>query len=395
MQVRNTTQRWGAISKLLHWAVVVLVIVQFVLANLADDLPLGMARLGMLARHKSVGITILALALLRLLWRSGQPAPALPATLPRAQRRLAQGTHALLYLLLLAMPLSGWMMSSAKNYPVSWFGLLQLPDLVAPGNATYEAMHTAHEWMAGLLALTALLHLLGALKHHFLDRDDVLRRMLPFVRGPAPLLAVLGVATFTGAAAGRVVAAAATAPAPATTAAVRYVLDPGRSTLEFRFRQAGATATGRFARYRVSLDWPASGAAPGNATLEVEIDTTSLDTADTDRDGMLRGADLFAVERFPQAHFSAKRLAPAGTAPGGALLAHGVLQIRDRSRTVAVPLAVRFATETGRRVAYLRGEMPLRRLDYGVGQGEWQSTQWVDDAVVVRWELRLQESPRP
>jgi len=407
MQVRNTTQRWGAVSKLLHWSVVALVIAQFVLANLADGLPLGMAKLGMLARHKSVGITILALALLRLLWRAAQSAaPALPARLPRTQRWLAQGTHGLLYGLLLAMPLSGWLMSSAKNYPVSWFGLLQLPDLVAPGEALYAAMHEAHEIMAVVLAVTALLHLLGALKHHFIDRDDVLRRMLPFVRGVVPPFALLAGVLLAGGA-GTVVAAGAT-PAPAAPAAtaVRYVLDPANSTLEFRFRQAGATATGRFARFRATLDWPAGVAttakpttdASMGAALEVVIDVASLDTADADRDGALRGTELFAVERFPQARFLARQLAAAAgaaTGTGTPLLARGSLQIRDRTRPIAVPLTLRLATESGKRVATLRGELPLRRLDYGVGQGEWQSTQWVDDEVVVRWDLRLQESPSP
>lgn len=400
MQVRNTTQRWGAVSKLLHWTIVGLVIGQFVLANLAEGLPLGMAKLGMLARHKSVGITILALALLRLLWRTSQPAPPLPARMPRGQRWLAQVTHALLYMLLLAMPLSGWLMSSAKNYTVSWFGLLQLPDLVAPGEALYAAMHAAHELMAVALAVTALLHLLGALKHHFVDRDDVLRRMLPFVRGVVPPFAVLAGALLA-AGAGSGLAAGAAAPAPRAQA-VRYELDPARSTLQFRFRQAGATATGRFTRFRVTLDWPASGVMPSgpstDATLEVTIDVASLDTADADRDGTLRGAELFAVERFPQARFLARGLAPgaaAATAAGLPLVARGSLQIRDRTRSVAVPLTLRLATESGRRVATLRGELPLRRLDYGVGQGEWQSTQWVDDEVAVRWDLRLQESPNP
>ncbi len=415
MQVRNTTQRWGAVSKLLHWAVVALVIAQFVLANLAASLPLGMAKLGLLTRHKSVGITILALVLLRLLWRSSQPAPSLPAGMPRPQRWLAQGTHLLLYLLLLAMPLSGWLMSSAKNYPVSWFGLLQLPDLVAPGEATHAAMRGAHETMALLLGCTALLHLLGALKHHFIDRDDVLRRMLPFARGLAPLLVALGATSIVMAP----VTLAATAPSPSPSAparrdadSVRYLLDPARSTLEFRFRQAGAMATGRFTRYRVTLDWPATGTANAAAALTVEIDTASLDTADADRDGTLRGADLFAVERFPQARFAANvptsggaAAAPAkvptsagtapGTAPGTAFTARGTLQIRDRSRPLTVPLTLRFTTEVGRRVALLSGEAPLKRLEFGIGQGEWQSTEWVDDAVSVRWNLRLQESTRP
>lgn len=419
MQVGNTTRRWGAVSKLLHWLVVVLVIAQFALARAADGLPLGMAKLALLARHKSVGLTILALALPRLAWRASQPTPGLPPAMPRWQRGIAHGSHHLLHALLLAMPLSGWLMSSAKNFPVSWFGLVQLPDLVRASDSTYRFMHEAHEIMAGLLFATALLHLAGALKHHFVDRDDVLKRMLPFVRSlltvaalPAMLLAlappVAMAATTTATAMTQtpttVAAAAAAAAAPAkdpatgagTRAAaqrplVRYALDPARSTLEFRFRQAGAETRGRFARFTTRLDWPAQGAssAAAGASLEVDIEVASLDTADRDRDGTLRGADLFAVERFPRARFTATSFAPAAA---GSWLARGTLRIRDQERALALPLTLAFGTRDGRRSATLRGSTSLRRLDFGVGQGEWRSTEWVGDDVVVEWKLELLET---
>lgn len=398
MQVRNTPLRWGAVSQLLHWLVVALVITQFVLASLAEDLAPGMAKLALLARHKSVGITILGLALLRLAWRLGQPVPALPSGMPRWQRGLATGTHHLLYALLLAMPLSGWLMSSARNYPVSWFGLVQLPDLITPGERAFEALRATHGTLAALLAATALLHLAGALKHHFVDRDDVLRRMLPFMRPralvPLPivvpgLLAVAAVLASAGAPAFAAPPGAKPAPKPAANAAVHYELDPARSTIEFRFRQAGAVATGTFRRVTASLDWPGSG-APAAARLEVGVEVGTLDTKDKDRDDTLRGADLFDVGRFPQARFVATRITPSAATAGG-FLAQGTLQIRDRARTLALPLTLSLATESGRRVATLRGETTLRRLEYGVGQGEWQSTEWVDDEVVVRWDLRLEE----
>ncbi|MCC6172437.1 MAG: cytochrome b/b6 domain-containing protein [Gammaproteobacteria bacterium] len=401
MPLRNTTRRWGTVSRLLHWLVAALVIAQFVLANLAGGLPPGVAKLAMLARHKSVGITILVLALLRLLWRASQPVPTLPPSMPRWQARLATGTHHLLYALLFAMPLSGWLMSSARNYPVSWFGLVQLPDLVGASERLYAALHATHATLAVLLALTALLHVAGALKHHFIDHDDVLRRMLPFVRGLALLAVILCGAL--------VVDATMAAPSPATPATaapalVRYALDPAHSTLEFRFQQAGATTTGRFARFDVVLDWPA-GAPPGRASLDVQVHVASLDTGDRDRDGTLRGNDLFAVELFPRARFISSRITPAAatasapaaadgagaTASTGRYLANGRLQIRDQSHTLALPLVLRLGTEAGRRVAWLRGETTLRRLDYGVGQGEWQSTEWVGNDVVVRWDLRLEE----
>jgi cytochrome b561 len=181
MALRNTTRRWGALAQLLHWVVVLCIIAQFTLAFLFDDLPAGSRKLTLLARHKSIGITILMLALLRVLWRwSNQQTPPLPATLKPYERRLARLTHVLLYVLLFAVPLSGWLMSSARGFPVSWFGFFTLPDLVPKNRALYEVLVTTHGVLAWSLGVVAVLHLLAALKHHFLLRDDTLRRMLPF-----------------------------------------------------------------------------------------------------------------------------------------------------------------------------------------------------------------------
>lgn len=180
MTLRNTSHRWGVLSQLFHWLIVALIVLQVTLATLADDLPLGAKKLALLARHKSVGITILMLVILRLLWRSLNLTPLLPTTLKPYERLLARSTHAALYLLLFAMPLSGWMMSSARGFPVSWFGFFTLPDLVPKDKSLYTALVTTHEVLALVLAVVVTLHVAAALKHHFMLRDDVLRRMLPF-----------------------------------------------------------------------------------------------------------------------------------------------------------------------------------------------------------------------
>ena len=179
MIIRNTPLRWGAVAQLLHWTIVVLIIVQVTLASLAEDLP-PLKKLAMLARHKSVGITVLGLAILRLAWRWLNATPALPETLKPYQRVLARGTHALMYLVLFAMPLSGWMMSSARGFAVSWFGFFQLPDLVPKNRALYEALLTTHETLAVVLGVLVTVHAGAALGHHFMLKDNVLRRMLPF-----------------------------------------------------------------------------------------------------------------------------------------------------------------------------------------------------------------------
>jgi cytochrome b561 len=186
MTLRNTLHRWGWLSQFLHWLIVVLIVVQVTLASLADDLPPGVKKLGLLARHKSVGITILALALLRLTWRWFNPTPALPPTLKSWERSLARATHVLLYVLLFAMPLSGWTMSSARGFPVSWFGFFTLPDLVPKNKALYNALVLTHISLSYVLYAVVALHVAAALKHHFMLRDDVLRRMLPGTSTPEP-----------------------------------------------------------------------------------------------------------------------------------------------------------------------------------------------------------------
>ncbi|HWP94191.1 MAG TPA: cytochrome b [Gammaproteobacteria bacterium] len=180
---RNTPTRYGAIAQTFHWLIVALVIVQFALGHMADDMPLGIQKLATLARHKSLGMTILMLAVLRLAWRLRDPPPPLPAGMPDWEKRAAHITHALLYILLFALPLTGWLMSSAKNFPVSWFGLFTFPDLVAPDPELEEVLEETHEMLGWLLAATAVLHALAALRHHFIRHDDVLRRMLPLPRG--------------------------------------------------------------------------------------------------------------------------------------------------------------------------------------------------------------------
>jgi cytochrome b561 len=179
MTLRNTPRRWGAIAQLLHWLIVLFIVAQFTLATLFEQLPAGAKKLTLLSRHKSIGITILMLALVRLAWRWSNPTPTLPDTLKPYERTLARLTHALLYVLLFAVPLSGWLMSSARGFPVSWFGFLQLPDLVPKNKALYEALLTTHGILAWTLGVVATVHLVAALKHHFVLKDDVLRRMLP------------------------------------------------------------------------------------------------------------------------------------------------------------------------------------------------------------------------
>ncbi len=177
---------YTAVAQALHWVIAALIATQFVLAWSAADLPLGMHKLVLLARHKSVGMTILMLAVLRLLWRSFKAPPELPAGMRPIEKRLAQCSHVGFYVLIFIMPISGWLMSSAKNYSVSWFGLFTWPNLIAPSETAFQFLKSSHDYLSDGLFMLALVHVLAALKHHFWDRDDVLRRMLPVIKRLKP-----------------------------------------------------------------------------------------------------------------------------------------------------------------------------------------------------------------
>lgn len=186
MITTHAAQRYGAVAKLLHWVIVALIIVQFVLVTLADDNPSKMQQLALITRHKSFGMTVLMLAAVRLVWRLFNPPPPLPAGMKGYERLLAKLTHVAFYVLLFALPVAGWLMSSARGFTVSWFGLFSWPNLVGQDKAKFELFHDVHEALATTLLLLAVLHIVAALKHHFWNKDDVLRRMLPFTgkRGP-------------------------------------------------------------------------------------------------------------------------------------------------------------------------------------------------------------------
>jgi cytochrome b561 len=185
MPLKNTPDRYGAVAKFFHWTIVLLIILQYILITYAEELPRGMEKLKIITYHKSFGVTVLALAVLRLLWRFMNKVPELPRHMSAMEVGLARFSHFALYALIFAMPLSGWIMSSAQNFPVSYFGWFSLPALVTPDRGLGELMEDAHEFLFNALLAVAVLHVIGALKHHFWDKDDVLRRMLPFARTSA------------------------------------------------------------------------------------------------------------------------------------------------------------------------------------------------------------------
>ncbi len=179
MPLNNTREEWGAVSKVLHWLVVALVLAMAWLGLTMGDLPNGPDKAATYALHKSIGLTLLAVVALRLAWRLAAGAPAPVAGTPAWQARIAALTHWSLYALLLAVPLSGWVMNSAAGVPLQWFGVADLPAIAGQDQALREQAEDVHETLFWALASLALVHAAAALYHHLFVGDATLARMLP------------------------------------------------------------------------------------------------------------------------------------------------------------------------------------------------------------------------
>jgi cytochrome b561 len=177
--IRSDVTRYGAVAQTLHWLIAALVVVMFGLGWYMGDLPLGPRKLELYQLHKSIGLTIFALAVLRLCWRLTHPAPPLPAHMAPWERAAARTSHALLYAMLLIQPMIGFLQSNAANFPVVVWDVLPLPALIAPDEPLADRLVDVHEWGARIILFLVLLHIAAALRHHFWLKDDVLRRMLP------------------------------------------------------------------------------------------------------------------------------------------------------------------------------------------------------------------------
>jgi cytochrome b561 len=166
----------------LHWLVTALILMQIPLAWFMIEQRLGPDKLSNYALHKSLGIVLLTIGLVRIAVIIGSRRPALPAAMPRVQRVLARCTEGILLLLLIVMPMSGWLMSAAANFPVSVFGWFTLPNLVSADKDLFEALQKAHRYQSYVLLTLVGLHVAAALRHYFILRDNVLYAMLPLKR---------------------------------------------------------------------------------------------------------------------------------------------------------------------------------------------------------------------
>jgi cytochrome b561/polyisoprenoid-binding protein YceI len=418
--------RYSTVAIVLHWLIASALVFQVLVAWRMHDLktPLGFA---LTQLHKSVGITILVLSLARLGWRLANPPPPEPAGLAGWEQLLSKVVHVGLYVIMIGMPITGWIMVSASriDIPTLLYGVVPWPHLPVAhlepvAKAAWRGFgSTSHEWLSyGAYALIVL-HVAGALKHQFFDRNmPVLSRMAPGAQAGRwfdPRLVAVGLGALAVAAAGQFImpklpAAAPVAPAaddddhdhsmpappavtppqaataaisaqaaptPAPTEPSRWSVGRG-SSVGFATAWGGQAVEGRF------KDWDAEilfgPEALAKSKVRVSIAIASVSSGDPQRDQSLTSADWFDAGPNPKATFTADRFEKTGE---DRYVAHGKLTLRGKTRPLDLPFKLKIDGDKAR----MSGVTTLDRTAFGVGQGEWQATDQIPANVKVSVQL--------
>ncbi len=176
MRLTNTDDRYGIVTILLHWIIAALMIGLIILGLYMVTLPISLEKLKLYGWHKEYGLLVLGLATFRILWRLANKTPSL--SLPLWEVLAAHSVHWIFYGFMFALPITGWLISSAAGLPAAFFGLIALPNLISPNEDLRRLFQEIHQWLGYALISVMALHIAAALKHHFIDKDDILRRMM-------------------------------------------------------------------------------------------------------------------------------------------------------------------------------------------------------------------------
>ncbi|PHS28954.1 MAG: hypothetical protein COA85_02500 [Robiginitomaculum sp.] len=391
-------ERYSRIAITLHWLIAGFIIALVPVGLFMEDTPKAI-QVTVYQMHKSFGLMVLFLSLASVGWRLLNPPPPLPTTMKPWEKILAKVTHITFFVLILAIPLSGWMMVSAspKNIPTMFLTLFNWPHIwflaqmaVEQKKAIVGDLHEVHEILAfGTMGLLVL-HIGAALKHQYMDKDNAMARMLPKLGGTNPptrkprgtLLVFGGTALLFVLIAllGNTAGNAAPVPAASMTGeqSGNWVVDPATSSLSFAFNHAGNSVEGKFVRWNadISLD-PAD---LREAHITAIIDLGSAHTGDATYDGALPEADWFDIATNNTAMFKSQDIRAI---QNGSYVVDGRLSLRGLSLPVSFPFELQITGDS----AHAEGTAVLDRLDFGIGANADPSAEYVERAVQVKLSL--------
>jgi cytochrome b561 len=397
--------RYTAVAIALHWLVALALGAMIALGkNMhdADHRPIEW----MFQLHKSIGITILVLMLARLIWRLMNPPPPLPTDMKPLEKRASHWVHIGLYVLVLALPLSGWIMVSVSPFSIAtvlygtigWPHIAGLPELALETRQSfYPRVEEVHELMSWLLIALFVLHVAGAIKHELSDEEGVLKRMIPRFfgktsppRAPArgALLAFGSAFAFFGIiAGGPVIAQSLGGPASVTQdqADGNWLIDYDASEIRFSGTHSGAEFSGVFEDWSAVINFDTG--ALDTASANVTVATSSAQTGDTIYDNTLEAAEWFDVRAFPEATVLLSDFRRSEDAVDGTLVATAALTIKEL--TVEVPFTFDLAEADG--VWTMTGSTDLSRQALDLGQESDATADWVSADISV--SVTVQASP--
>lgn len=401
--MQGNLQNYSAMHKAIHWVTALILLALLSIGYFMVSMEFSPLKLNIYMIHKSFGMTIFLLVLIRVIWRFVNPPPKPLETHAPWEKILSKFIHLLLYAGMIGMPLSGWLMSSAAEFPNSYFGLFDVPALSGKDEDLFRLTRSLHELTALMLIGAVGLHFLGAAKHHIIDKDVTLRRM----GGNYAFLAVGGLllagASFFALseiaeelfnkekapqAQSEITGESDASPQSVsiTDNAMLWNIDYPNSAINIEFSQYGAPVSARFQKFDGRIVFDPENLAQSSALIN--IDVASLKTGSDDRDMQAQGADWFAVNEYPTAVFTSEAFTHQG---GNNYSVRGTLKLRDVSLPLIMPFTLDIIEgDSGESYAEMRADISLMRLDFGVGQGQWSSTEAIDDEVKVSIILKAQ-----
>jgi cytochrome b561/polyisoprenoid-binding protein YceI len=400
---------YNLFSRYLHWLIAGLIIFMIILGwRLGDQ---DSSRLSRINLHKSVGILVLLLTFLRLGLRLVYPAPP-EVPMAKWQAIAAKLLHIGFYVVMIAMPLTGWLMVSTSVRPIPFFGLLTVPHLPVPqSRAVHDVFEGVHDMIAKIIIFGMVpLHVAAALKHHFVDKDAVFNHMVSGLT-PKPLLnwrwaiplgtialaTGLGFFLFRAPAAKVADKASLTAPAPASQSAVpatpeplatvstsaskpapvqitKWKVDKATGRIGFSTSFEGEAISGGFGQFEADIDFQPDQLAGSH--VRVTIDLASVHSGDDDRDATLRNPSFFDTASATTAIFEARRFTKTTE---GHFIAHGNLTLHGIKRPIDLP----FSLKIDGKIATMSGQTALDRTAFGVGSGDYESTSSIPAKVAI------------
>jgi len=397
------TAHYNSGAKFFHYAIALLIFGLIPAGFFMTGLEYSQLKLDIYMLHKSFGMTVFALAILRILWRFVQKPPPHMTTHKPWERRLSALTHGVLYIGIFILPLSGWLMSSAAAFANSYFGLFLFPALIGEDKQLFGLFRSIHEITAFALLFVLGLHTAGALKHHVIDKDITLRRMFPrrFFTGLFGVFFAAFIVSMT--ASGLFIlqnkimpllqkTQQAQAPAKQVQTETKQIdalqnswrIVPDQSTLGFEVTVSGAAFKGTFKDFGGEIIFDKDNL--DNARTDITVQTGSVTTTSDERTATMQTPIWLDVSSFPEARFQSVDFTRSDD---DSYIAHGTLTLKGVSQPLSLPFTLA-DIDDGK--VQMNSEVTIKRLRYNIGTGEWEDTQTVDNQVLIKISVHAEKA---